>query len=189
MRLDTPGKYRDVTVARCMPRAQLPPARDPRPGPRPAHAAAHQPARPQSQTADRALRTTLVDRERARRPDPRLHLDALSSEVPLAVDLDTTLSVLCDSIYRNFARRIQHGYATATPDTIFRHFIATLGDIHVTDNAIEVRLRPRAHTSVLLSAGYADPPPSHGATAASSATASRQRSQPGRIKRVTDNPG
>jgi transposase len=82
------------------------------------------------------------------------HLDALSSQIPLAVDLDTTLSVLCDSIYRSFARRLQNGYATATPDTIFRHFIATPGELRVTDDAINVRLRPRAHTPVLLDAGY-----------------------------------
>jgi hypothetical protein len=82
------------------------------------------------------------------------HLDALSSQVPLAVDLDTTLSVLCDSIYRSFARRLHNGYATATPDTIFRHFIATPGDLHVSQDGIDVRLRPRAHTPVLLDAGY-----------------------------------
>lgn len=82
------------------------------------------------------------------------HLDALSSQVPLAVDLDTTLSVLCDSVYRSFARRLANGYASATPDTIFRHFIATPGELHVTDNRIDVRLRPRAHTPVLLDAGY-----------------------------------
>ena len=84
------------------------------------------------------------------------HLDALSSQVPLAVDLDTTLSVLCDSIYRSFARRLDNGYATATPDTIFRHFIATPGDLHVSDHGIDVRLRPRAHTPVLLDTDYHD---------------------------------
>jgi hypothetical protein len=82
------------------------------------------------------------------------HLDALSSQVPLAVDLDTTLSVLCDSVYRNFARRLQNGYATATPDTIFRHFIATPGELRVNDDGVDVRLRPRAHTPVLLDAAY-----------------------------------
>jgi transposase len=82
------------------------------------------------------------------------HLDALSSQVPLAVDLDTTLSVLCDSVYRSFARRLENGYATATPDTIFRHFIAAPGDLRVSDDGVEVRLRPRAHTPVLLDTGY-----------------------------------
>lgn len=82
------------------------------------------------------------------------HLDALSSQVPLGVDLDTTLSVLCDSTYRSFARRLDNGYPTATPDTIFRHFIATPGELRVSNDGIDVRLRPRAHTPVLLDAGY-----------------------------------
>ncbi|MCA1677896.1 MAG: hypothetical protein LC777_02565 [Actinobacteria bacterium] len=97
-----------------------------------------------------AIENTLAAQIRA------FHLDALSSQVPLAVDLDTTLSVLCDSVYRNFARRLANGYATATPDTIFRHFIATPGELHASDDGIEVRLRPRAHTPVLLDAGYQD---------------------------------
>lgn len=84
------------------------------------------------------------------------HLDALSSQVPLAVDLDTTLTVLCDSVYRSFARRLQNGYATATPDTIFRHFIAAPGELHINDNGIDVRLRPRAHTPVLLDTDHAN---------------------------------
>jgi transposase len=95
-----------------------------------------------------AIENTLAAQIRA------FHLDALSSQVPLAVDLDTTLSVLCDSVYRSFARRLANGYATATPDTIFRHFIATPGELRVTDDGIDVRLRPRAHTPVLLDAGY-----------------------------------
>src|SRR5215218_7551713 len=95
-----------------------------------------------------AIENTLAAQIRA------FHLDALSSQVPLAVDLDTTLSVLCDSVYRSFARRLDNGYATATPDTIFRHFIATPGELRITDDGIDVRLRPRAHTPVLLDAAY-----------------------------------
>jgi len=85
-----------------------------------------------------------------------LHLNALSSQVPLAVDLDTTLSVLCDSIYRKFALRIQSGYQTMTPDTIFRHFIEGPGELHFTPEGVNVALRARAHTPVLLDAGYQD---------------------------------
>ena len=82
------------------------------------------------------------------------HLDALTSQVPLAVDLDTTLSVIADSIYRSFARRLQNGYQTATPDTIFRHFIEGPGELHFTPTGVNVALRPRAHTPVLLDADY-----------------------------------
>jgi len=82
------------------------------------------------------------------------HLDALASQIPLAVDLDTTLSVLCDSIYRRFALRLHNGYQTATPDTIFRHFIEGPGELQFTPNSVNVALRARAHTPVLLDAGY-----------------------------------
>ena len=81
------------------------------------------------------------------------HLDALSSQVPLAIDLDTTLSVIADSIYRHFALRLS-GYQTATPDTIFRHFIKTPGQLHITPDRVEVRLEPRTRTPVLLDADY-----------------------------------
>jgi hypothetical protein len=84
------------------------------------------------------------------------HLDSLSSQVPLAVDLDTTLSVLCDAIYRRFANGLANGYATATPDTIWRHFINAPGELRFTDDHIDVHLRARAHTPVLLHAGYRD---------------------------------
>jgi transposase len=95
-----------------------------------------------------AIENTLAAQIRA------FHLDALSSQVPLAVDLDTTLSVVCDSVYRSFARGLENGYATATPDTIFRHFVAAPGELEISDAGIDVRLRPRAHTPVLLDVGY-----------------------------------
>jgi transposase len=81
------------------------------------------------------------------------HLDALSTQVPLAIDLDTTLSVIADNIYRHFAKQLT-GYHTATPDTIFRHFIKTPGQLHITPQGVEVRLKPRSRTPVLLDAGY-----------------------------------
>jgi hypothetical protein len=84
------------------------------------------------------------------------HLDCLASQVPLAVDLDTTLSVLCDSVYRHFARTIQNGYATATAETIFRHFITAPGELSFSPEGVKVALRSRAHTPVLLDAGYGE---------------------------------
>jgi transposase len=84
------------------------------------------------------------------------HLDCLASQVPLAVDLDTTLSVLCDAIYRRFAHGLANGYQTATPDTIWRRFISAPGELHFTADRVDVRLRARAHTPVLLDAGYRD---------------------------------
>ena len=42
------------------------------------------------------------------------HLDALSSGVPLDVDLDTTLTVVAGNLYRLFALNLTR-YHTATP--------------------------------------------------------------------------
>ena len=159
VRLERPGKRRDVTVAEMQVTinkrslrqlAVQGLGRD-----QPTLLLTNQRDRSPKQLIERyarrwAIENTLAAQIRA------FHLDALSSQVPLAVDLDTTLSVLCDSIYRSFARRLANGYATATPDTIFRHFIATPGELRVSDDGIDVRLRPRAHTPVLLDAGYQD---------------------------------
>jgi transposase len=157
VRLERPGKHRDVSVAEMQATinkrtlrqlAVKGLGRD-----QPTLLLTNQPGRPTKQLIERyarrwSIENTLAAQIRA------FHLDALSSQVPLAVDLDTTLSVLCDSVYRNFARRLDNGYATATPDTIFRHFIATPGDLRISDEGIDVRLRPRAHTPVLLDTGY-----------------------------------
>jgi transposase len=159
VRLERPGKHRDVTVAELQVTIETRSfrqlavrglGRD-----QPTLLLTNQHQRTPKQLIERyakrwAIENTLAAQIRA------FHLDALSSQVPLAVDLDTTLSVLCDSIYRSFARRLENGYRTATPDTLFRHFIATPGDLRVTADGINVALRPRAHTPVLLDTGYQD---------------------------------
>ena len=83
------------------------------------------------------------------------HLDALSSGVPLNVDLDTTLTVVAGNLYRLFARNLTR-YHTATPDTIWRHFLDDDGTLHVTDHGVVCALRLRSHHPQLIDAGYAD---------------------------------
>lgn len=83
------------------------------------------------------------------------HLDALSSGLPLNVDLDTTRTVVAANIYRLFARGLPR-YEHATPDRLYRHFVDTTGTLHVGDDAVTVSLRPRTYTPVLLDAGYAE---------------------------------
>jgi len=83
------------------------------------------------------------------------HLDALSSAVPLNVDLDTTLTVLAGNLYRLLARQLPR-YALATPDTIWRHILDTGGTLHITNEAITCALNLRSHHPVLIDAGYAD---------------------------------
>ena len=83
------------------------------------------------------------------------HLDALSSGLPLNVDLDTTLTVIAGNLYRLLARRLPR-YQHATPDRLWRHFLDATGTVHTTDDTITVDLRLRTHHPVLIDAGLAD---------------------------------
>ena len=82
------------------------------------------------------------------------HLDALSSGVPLNVDLDTTLTVVAGNLYRLFARDLPR-YHTATPDTIWRHFLDNTGTLHITENGVTCALKLRSHHPALIDAGNA----------------------------------
>lgn len=83
------------------------------------------------------------------------HLDALSSGVPLNVDLDTTLTVVAGNLYRLFARDLAR-YHAATPDTLWRHFLDDTGTLHITNKGITCALKLRSHHPQLIDAHYAD---------------------------------
>jgi len=83
------------------------------------------------------------------------HLDALSSGLPLNVDLDTTLTVIAGNLYRLLARRLPR-YQHATPDRLWRHFLDATGTVHTTNDTITVDLRLRTHHPVLIDASLAD---------------------------------
>lgn len=83
------------------------------------------------------------------------HLDALSSGLPLNVDVDTTMTVVAGNIYRLFAEGLAR-YENTLPDTLFRHFVDTAGKIMVEDDHVTVRLNARTYAPVLIEAGYAD---------------------------------
>ena len=83
------------------------------------------------------------------------HLDALSSAVPLNVDLDTTLTVVAGNLYRLLARGLPR-YQTATPDKLWRHFLDATGTLNITHDTITVDLALRANHPVLIDAGFAD---------------------------------
>jgi len=84
------------------------------------------------------------------------HLDSLCSQVPLAVDFDVALTVLADIVYRRFAHGLHAAYRNQTPDTIREYLINGIGELHLTPDHVEVRLRRRTHTPALLDAGYQD---------------------------------
>jgi hypothetical protein len=81
------------------------------------------------------------------------HLDALSSGLPLNVDLDTTLTVIAGNLYRLLARRLPR-YDTATPDKIWRHFLDATGTLHITADTVTCALNLRSYHPVLIDAGF-----------------------------------
>jgi len=83
------------------------------------------------------------------------HLDALTSGVPLNVDLDTTLTVIAGNLYRLLALKLPR-YHNATPDKIWRHFLDATGNLHITDTTVTCALNLRSYHPVLIDAGFAD---------------------------------
>jgi transposase len=79
------------------------------------------------------------------------HIDALSSAVPLNVDLDVVISVLASAVCESLRQRLR-GYATATPDTLQQRFLSTAGDVHVHHDQVVVTLARRAYSPVLRQA-------------------------------------
>jgi hypothetical protein len=83
------------------------------------------------------------------------HLDALTSGVPLNVDLDTTLTVVAGNLYRLLALKLDR-YHNATPDKLWRHFLDATGTLHITGTGVTCALNLRSHHPVLIDAGFAD---------------------------------
>src|SRR5438445_529177 len=83
------------------------------------------------------------------------HIDALTSGVPLNVDLDTTLTVVAGNLYRLLALKLDR-YQNATPDKIWRHFLDATGTLHITGTGVTCALNLRSHHPVLIDAGFAD---------------------------------
>ncbi len=81
------------------------------------------------------------------------HLNALSSGLPLKVDVDTTLTVVAGNCYRLLARKLPR-YELATPDRLWRHFLDTTGKVVVNDDHVRVDLALRTYTPVLMDAGF-----------------------------------
>jgi hypothetical protein len=115
------------------------------------------------------------------------HLDALTSGVPLNVDLDTTLTVVAGNLYRLLARKLDR-YANATPDKIWRHFLDATGTLHITEDSVTCALNLRSHHPVLIDAGFADlQVPIPGGTSAPCGSGSRHDGHqvPGNLNSIT----
>lgn len=80
------------------------------------------------------------------------HLDCLSSEVRLNVDLDVTLTVIANGCYRWLAQRLK-GFERAKPKQLYRKFVETGGQIEVIPNrTLQVTFDRRCHNPILREA-------------------------------------
>src|SRR5207344_3074298 len=83
------------------------------------------------------------------------HLDALTSGVPLNVDLDTTLTVVAGNLYRLLALKLSR-YEHATPGTLWRDFLDATGTLHIDNTGVTCALNLRSHHPALINAGFAE---------------------------------
>ncbi len=80
------------------------------------------------------------------------HLDCLSSEVRLNVDLDTVLTVLANGCYRWLASRL-HGFDKAKPKQLYRKFVETSGAVEIEEGRrIVIYFDRRSHNPILREA-------------------------------------
>jgi len=80
------------------------------------------------------------------------HMDNLSSEVRLNVDLDVTLTVIANSCYRWLASKLK-GFDHTKPKQLSRKFIETSGEIEVLPHRIlRVLFDRRSHNPILREA-------------------------------------
>lgn len=80
------------------------------------------------------------------------HLDCLSSEVRLNVDLDTVLTVVAHGCYRWLATRL-HGFGQAKAKSVYRKFVETSGTVEIAGGRrIVVYFDRRSHNPILREA-------------------------------------
>jgi hypothetical protein len=80
------------------------------------------------------------------------HMDNLSSEVRLNVDLDVTLTVIANSCYRWLASKLK-GFDHAKPKQLSRKFVETSGEIEVMPGrTLRVLFDRRCHNPILREA-------------------------------------
>ncbi|MCY4172054.1 MAG: hypothetical protein OXF08_10740 [Bacteroidetes bacterium] len=71
-------------------------------------------------------------------------MDALSSVVPMRINVDTQLTVMESVLYRLLGVRVGSEYECAEADTIFRDLVRLSGTITISEDNILVKLRLRA---------------------------------------------
>ena len=107
-----------------------------------------------AELVDRYARRVLIENAIADTID-FFHLDALSSGVPLKVEVDLQLTLLGGTLYRLLAERIGQGHERERPRTLFRKFVRASAEVVVASDSLTVRFGRRAHNPVLEAAGLA----------------------------------
>ena len=87
---------------------------------------------------------------------PCFHMDALSSSVPLKVDVDLQVTLMASSLYRMVAARAGRGHERARAQTLFRKFVDAVAQVVIEEKRIVVRFGRRAHNPFLIKAGFGD---------------------------------
>jgi hypothetical protein len=83
------------------------------------------------------------------------HLDCLTSEVRLNVDLDVALTVVAHGCYRWLASKL-HSFDKAKPKQLYRRFVETGGEVEVQAERIVVHFDKRSHNPGLREAKLDD---------------------------------
>ena len=108
---------------------------------------------PAAQLVDRYARRMVIENTLADAID-FFHMDALSSAVPMNIDVDLQLTLMASTLYRLQATRIGHGMESAKPRTLFRKFVRAGADITIEADRIIVQLPRRTNNPYLRAAGY-----------------------------------
>jgi transposase len=82
------------------------------------------------------------------------HMDALSSAVPMKVNLDLQLTLMASSLYRLLGTKLGNGYEKAKSRHIFRDFIDATATLRISKKDILVRFQKRTHNPYLIGADY-----------------------------------
>jgi transposase len=82
------------------------------------------------------------------------HMDALSSAVPMKVNLDLQLTLMASSLYRLFGQKVGNGYEKAKSRHIYRDFIDATATLMISEKDISVRFQKRSHNPYLLAADF-----------------------------------
>ncbi len=110
---------------------------------------------PPARLIDRYARRMIIENTLADAID-FFHMDALSSAVPMKIDVDLQLTLMASTLYRILAKRVGHGLESVKPRTLFRKLVRASAHVQIQSHDIVVTLPRRANNPLLLAAGYTE---------------------------------